>query len=293
MTKNNIVEQLFAKLNGAMAKNTIRAYRSDYNDYAKWCIKYNVDPLNENHDQMYLYIQNLAETCCTATINRRMACLSSIFKFLELKDITKHTDIYLLMKKIRRHKGSVQTQAEPLTKDLIDKLWHFCGAGLTRQRNHVLLLLGHQTMRRRSELCQFRFEDLRVLPAERYGIQLRFSKTDQMGRGKTLPISKELYNMLKLWQEKVGNGRILRGIIRNKFITESLAPSSINRILQKIQTKSCIQTEVKLSGHSFRVGGALDLLMQGTPIEKIMLRGGWHSESSVIRYLQSWDLMDQ
>jgi hypothetical protein len=32
-------------------------------------------------------------------------------------------------------------------------------------------------------------------------------------------------------------------------------------------------------------------LMQGTPIEKIMLRGGWHSESSVIRYLQSWDLM--
>jgi hypothetical protein len=32
--------------------------------------------------------------------------------------------------------------------------------------------------------------------------------------------------------------------------------------------------------------------MQGTPIEKIMLRGGWHSESSVIRYLQSWDMME-
>jgi integrase len=241
---------------------------------------------------MYAYIENLAHTCCTATINRRIACLSSIFKFLGLKDTTKDTDIYLLMKKIRRQKGSAQIQAEPLTKDLIDELWNFCGTGLNRERNHVLLLLGHQTMRRRSELCKFRFEDIRVLPGQRYGIQLRFSKTDQMGRGKTLPITSELFEILKQWQEKVGNGLILRGIIRNKFITESLAPSSVNRILQDIQAKSDIHTEVKLSGHSFRVGGALDLLMQGTPIEKIMLRGGWHSESSVIRYLQSWDMME-
>jgi len=287
-----MIEELFTKLNGAMAKNTIRAYRSDYNDYAKWCLKQSLEPLNENPEQLYSYIENLANTCCTATINRRIACLSSIFKFLELKDTTKHTDVYLLMKKIRRQKGSAQTQAEPLTKDLINKLWSYCGAGLNRERNHVLLLLGHQTMRRRSELCQFRFEDIKVLPGQRYGIQLRFSKTDQMGRGKTLPITSELYEMLKLWQEKVGSGLILRGIIRNKYITESLAPSSVNRILQQIQARSEIYTEVKLSGHSFRVGGALDLLMQGTPIEKIMLRGGWHSESSVIRYLQSWNLME-
>jgi hypothetical protein len=26
--------------------------------------------------------------------------------------------------------------------------------------------------------------------------------------------------------------------------------------------------------------------------EKIMLRGGWSSESTVIRYLRAWDLMD-
>ena len=102
---------------------------------------------------------------------------------------------------------------------------HNKSPGLSRERNHVLLLLGHQTMRRRSELCKFRFEDIKVLPGQRYGIQLRFSKTDQMGRGKTLPITSELYEMLKQWQEKVGNGLILRGIIRNKFITQSMAPS--------------------------------------------------------------------
>jgi hypothetical protein len=63
-------------------------------------------------------------------------------------------------------------------------------------------------------------------------------------------------------------------------------------ILKDIQYFSRIKTDNPLSGHSFRVGGALDLLMQGMSMEKIMLRGGWDSESSVIRYLRAWDLMD-
>jgi len=32
--------------------------------------------------------------------------------------------------------------------------------------------------------------------------------------------------------------------------------------------------EQTLSGHSFRVGAALDLLEKGEPLERIMLRGG-------------------
>ena len=45
----------------------------------------------------------------------------------------------------------------------------------------------------------------------------------------------------------------------------------------------------ELSGHSFRVGAALDLLDKNIPLEKIMLRGDWKSETSAMRYLQSWN----
>ena len=45
----------------------------------------------------------------------------------------------------------------------------------------------------------------------------------------------------------------------------------------------------ELSGHSFRVGAAIDLLDKNIPLEKIMLRGGWKSETSAMRYLQSWN----
>ena len=43
-----------------------------------------------------------------------------------------------------------------------------------------------------------------------------------------------------------------------------------------------------LSGHSFRVGAALDLLEQGEPLEKIMLRGGWQTDSTAMKYLRNW-----
>jgi hypothetical protein len=51
-------------------------------------------------------------------------------------------------------------------------------------------------MRRRSELCRFRFEDIIELPGKRYGIVLRFSKTDQNGKGKTLPLTQEIFDLL-------------------------------------------------------------------------------------------------
>jgi hypothetical protein len=46
--------------------------------------------------------------------------------------------------------------------------------------------------------------------------------------------------------------------------------------------------EQPLSGHSFRVGAALDLLEQGEPLEKIMLKGGWHTDSTAMKYLRNW-----
>ena len=46
--------------------------------------------------------------------------------------------------------------------------------------------------------------------------------------------------------------------------------------------------EQPLSGHSFRVGAALDLLEQGEPLERIMLRGGWQTDSTAMKYLRDW-----
>jgi len=82
------------------------------------------------------------------------------------------------------------------------------------------------------------------------------------------------------------NGCILRSFKRNLSTGPSLTPASINHILKDLQKQAGLNQIEELSGHSFRVGAALDLLDKNTPLEKIMLRGGWKLETSEMRYLQ-------
>jgi integrase len=159
-------------------------------------------------------------------------------------------------------------------------------------RNQVLLRLGYETMRRRSELSAFKFEDIDSAPNGKPIIRLNFSKTDQFGIGKVLPISEELLRLLEKWKEIVGDeGYILRSINKHGHIGDSLNSASISTILKTLQEglKSG-PNEKPLSGHSFRVGAALDLLEQGESLERIMLKGGWQTDSTAMKYLRNWIL---
>ena len=41
-----------------------------------------------------------------------------------------------------------------------------------------------------------------------------------------------------------------------------------------------------ISGHSMRVGGAQDLLVQGASIPQIMVKGGWAKTDTVMKYVE-------
>ena len=77
---------------------------------------------------------------------------------------------------------------------------------------------------------------------------------------------------------------------RHGYIGKSLNPASISTILKVLQKDLNMNSdEQPFSGHSFRVGAALDLLEQGEPLEKIMLRGGWQTDSTAMKYLRKWN----
>ena len=284
------MESLFSHLIGAYADNTLRAYRADYKVFKRWCDTRQIDPLNSSPERVAEFVHYEAKSRSTATIRRRIASLSSLFKLNKLEDPTSSPEVVLALKRIHRQKGRAQKQAYPLTRDLLDQLLDVCGDDLKGQRDRVMLLLGYETMRRRSELCNFRFEDIEILPRGRTGIRLRFSKTDQYGEGKLLLISDELVQAITDWQTMAGLecGFILRGLTKNGGVRTSLSPSHINLRLKELADELNMQSSVDLSGHSFRVGAAIDLLESGESLEKIMLRGGWQSEATAIRYLRGW-----
>ena len=84
-------------------------------------------------------------------------------------------------------------------------------------------------------------------------------------------------------------GYILRSISRHGYIGNNLHPASVSTILKGLQKDLKMGSdEQPLSGHSFRVGAALDLLEQGLALERIMLRGGWQTDSTATSYLRNW-----
>ena len=82
-----------------------------------------------------------------------------------LDDPTRSPEVVLGLKHIYRQKGRAQKHAYPLTRDLLDQLLSICGDDLKGQRDRVMPLLGYETMRRRSERGNFRFEDIEYCPA--------------------------------------------------------------------------------------------------------------------------------
>lgn len=112
-------------------------------------------------------------------------------------------------------------------------------------------------MRRRSELCSFRFEDLVLNPNGKFGIRLNHSKTNQFGMGKLQPISKELHELIKDWEEVAIDGHILRGVKPSSDSTQKLSPGSVSIIFKILNRKqdsllnyNCRGILFKSAGHS-------------------------------------------
>ena len=239
---------------------------------------------------MAMYVGYLSDNNKSATIRRRINSIGTALKLSKNRDPTKDPEVTLALKGMHRKIGRAQEQAKPLTKGLLDQLLNNCDNSIMGIRNQVLLRLGYKNMRRRSELCTFKFEDIDCAPNGKPIIRLNFSKTDQYGTGKVLPISEELLDLLATWKAIIGNkGYILRPIKKHGHIGDSLGPTVISTILKTLQ--EVLKTESNqqpLCGHSFRVGAALGSLEQGEPQEKIMLRGGWQTDSTAMKYLRDW-----
>ena len=285
-----MIDNIFAKFDGAFAKNTIRAYRSDFIQYQTWCLENGLAPIPAAADTMAMYVDYLSKNNKSATIRRRINSLGTILKLSKNYDPTKQPEVILALKRMHRKIGRAQEQATPLTKTLLNQLLGRCDNSVMGIRNQVLLKLGYETMRRRSELCAFKFEDICQAPSGKPAIRLNFSKTDQFGTGKILPISQELFDLLEKWRSMISDeGYILRSINRHGHIGNNLHAASVSTVLKGLQKNLKMDSdEQPLSGHSFRVGAALDLLEQGEPLEKIMLRGGWQTDSTAMKYLRNW-----
>ena len=156
-----MIDDILAKFDGAFAKNTIRAYRSDFIQYQTWCSHNNIDSIPATADAMAQYVDYLATIRKSATIRRRINSLGTVLKLSKHYNPTNQPEVILAIKRMHRKIWRAQQQAIPLNKPLLNQLLSNCDNSIRGLRNQVLLRLGSETMRRRPELCAFKFEDIR------------------------------------------------------------------------------------------------------------------------------------
>ena len=100
-------------LKSSKASNTLRAYKADYKDFARFCIKHGFKSMPSEPKIISLYLTHLSKTSKFSTLKRRLASISVIHKLSGHYIDTKHPMITENLMGIKRVKGSYQKAKKP------------------------------------------------------------------------------------------------------------------------------------------------------------------------------------
>ena len=178
----------YIKVGLEKAPNTIRAYRADLDCYTSWCDRNHCHPFPASSEQIANYISSLAEHYKVATIQRRLAMLSTFHELQDMESPTGHKLVRTTMDGIKRTLGIRQHQAPAFTLDDFQRVVLSLDESVNSQlRDKAVILLGFTGAFRRGELAALNIEDL-FFDEEGILIDVLRSKTDQLGAGQTKAI---------------------------------------------------------------------------------------------------------
>ena len=295
-------DETLKNLKSSKSVNTVRAYKSDFEDFTLFCIKNGFKSLPTESKIVSLYLTYLSsKNVRTSTIKRRLVSIGVIHKMKGHYLDTKHPIIVENFMGIKRLKGIRQNGKKPLLindlKEIIDVINKQEEPDLKKLRNKALLLLGFAGGFRRNELVSLNFEDLDFV-FEGVKIKIKRSKTDQFGEGfmKGIPhFENYLYCPVKNLKNWLNISKIKRGPIFVRFskgvnLTNiRLTDQSVALIIKEYLTKAGVDNK-NYSGHSLRSGFATSAAEAGAEERSIMAMTGHKSSEMVRRYIKEANL---
>ena len=295
-------DETLKNLKNSKSVNTVRAYKSDFEDFTLFCIKNGFKSLPTEPKIVSLYLTYLSsKNVRTSTIKRRLVSIGVIHKMKGHYLDTKHPIIVENFMGIKRLKGISQNGKKPLLindlKVIIDVINKQEEPDLKKLRNKALLLLGFAGGFRRNELVSLNLEDLNFV-FEGVKINIKRSKTDQFGEGFTKGIPhfenylycpvKNLKNWLNI--SKIKKGPIFVRFSKGVNLTNiRLTDQSVALIIKEYLTKAGVDNK-NYSGHSLRSGFATSAAEAGAEERSIMAMTGHKSSEMVRRYIKEANL---
>ena len=228
-------------IHNSKSKNTIRAYRADWEHFEFWCRVHGRISLPATPDTVALYVTDLAASLKSATITRRISAISQAHQIAGMESPTRAAKVRLVLAGIQRTLGTAQEAKTPVLVDDLKRMIARSPEGLLGVRDRALLLIGFAGGFRRSELTAL---DRDAVEITRDGlvVTIRRSKTDQEAEGRkigvpygsnpaTCPV-----RSFQSWLESSGitEGPVLRPINRHgKMAATRLSGAAVADVVKK------------------------------------------------------------
>ena len=295
-------DETLINLSHSKANNTIRAYKSDFNDFSLFCAQNGFSPLPTNPKIVSLYLTNLSKNDVKmSTLKRRLVSIGVIHRLKGYYLDTKHPSIIENMMGIRRRKGSIQRGKKPLLinnlKQIINVIDELKIEEIKKLRDRSIILIGFSGGFRRNEIVSLDYEDLDFVQ-EGLKINLRRSKTDQFGEGsiKGLPYFENtkycpvisISEWIKI--SKINSGALFRRFTKGSKLSENRLTDQTVALLIKEYLKLAGIENSNYSGHSLRSGFATSAAEAGAEERSIMAMTGHKSTEMVRRYIKEANL---
>jgi len=295
-------EETILNLQSSKANNTVRAYKSDFNDFGLFCAQNGLNSLPSEPKIVSLYLTHLStKDVKISTLKRRLVSIGVIHKLKGFYLDTKHPSIIENIMGIKRRKGSVQKGKKPI---LISSLIKIINAiddqkkdEIKKIRDRSIILIGFSGGFRRNEIVSLDYDDLDFVP-EGLKLTLKRSKTDQFGEGtlKGLPYfdSSQYCPVLSLkkWIEtsNINSGPLFRRFSKGSKLTDNrLTDQTVALLIKKYLNLAGIDSK-NYSGHSLRSGFATSAAESGAEERSIMAMTGHKSTEMVRRYIKEANL---
>ena len=295
-------EETLINLKNSKAKNTVRAYKSDFKDFGLFCVQKGFKTFPSDPKIVSLYLTYLStKDIKLSTIKRRLVSIGVIHKMKGHYLDTKHPIIIENLMGIKRRKGIVQKGKKPILindlKQIIDVINQQQIADIKKLRDKSIILIGFSGGFRRNEIVSLDIEDLDFV-FEGLKITVKRSKTDQFGEGMTkgLPyFDNKIYcpvTTLQRWLNvsKIKKGPLFRRFSKGSKLTNNrLTDQTVALIIKQYLNFTNINS-TNYSGHSLRSGFATSAAEAGAEERSIMAMTGHKSTEMVRRYIKEANL---
>ena len=295
-------EETLLNLQSSKANNTVRAYKSDFNDFGLFCAQNGFKSLPTEPKIVSLYLTHLStRDIKMSTLKRRLVSIGVIHKLKGHYLDTKHPIIIENMMGIKRRKGSAQKGKKPLLinnlKLIINVIDEYNNEDIKKFRDRSIILIGFAGGFRRNEIVSLDYDDLDFV-TEGLKINLKRSKTDQFGEGlvKGLPYFENTQYCpvisLKNWIgiSKISSGPLFRRFSKGSKLSDNRLTDQTVALLIKKYLKLADIDSKNYSGHSLRSGFATSAAEAGVEERNIMSMTGHKSPEMVRRYIKEGNL---